>query len=91
VGAGLSRELRHHRTDCAGRAMCDYALPRPEAAVFEQSLQRWSVTTIAFMGNLLGRLTVAGPDRTGRLTIWGIFFCLRGKMDERPVQGQELR
>src|SRR5438132_6277890 len=40
VGAGQSRELRHHRPDCAGRAVRDYALPRPKAAVLEQSLPR---------------------------------------------------
>src|SRR5258706_8334084 len=40
VGASLSCELRHHRTDRAGRAVRDYALPRPKAAVLEQSLQR---------------------------------------------------
>ena len=38
VGAELSCELRHHRTDCAGRAVHEYALPRPKAAVLEQSL-----------------------------------------------------
>src|SRR5216117_1412697 len=40
VGAGQSGELRHHRPDCAGRAMRDHALPRPKAAVLEQSLPR---------------------------------------------------
>src|SRR5205823_10432011 len=40
VGAGLTCELRHHRPDCAGRAVRDYALPRPKAAVFEKSLPR---------------------------------------------------
>src|SRR6266567_456522 len=40
VGAGLARELRHHRTDCAGRAVREDALPRPKAAVLEQSLPR---------------------------------------------------
>src|SRR3984893_13084207 len=38
VGAELSCELRHHRTDCAGRAVHEYALPRLKAAVLEQSL-----------------------------------------------------
>ena len=39
-GAGLARELRHHRTDCAGRAVREDALPRLKAAVLEQSLPR---------------------------------------------------
>src|SRR5882757_1359263 len=39
VCAGLSCELRHHRTDRTGRAVRDYALPGPKAAVLEQSLQ----------------------------------------------------
>src|SRR4051794_10877960 len=38
VGAGLARELRHHRTDCAGRAVREDALPRLKAAVLEQAL-----------------------------------------------------
>src|SRR5947208_4178118 len=40
VGAGLARELGYHRTDCAGRAVSEDALPRPETAVLEQSLPR---------------------------------------------------
>src|SRR5207302_1073395 len=40
VGAGVARELRHHRTDCAGRAVRENALPRLKAAVLEQSLPR---------------------------------------------------
>src|SRR5258708_36464710 len=40
AGAELSCELRHHRTDCAGRAVHEYALPRLKAAVLEQSLPR---------------------------------------------------
>src|SRR5437879_1980433 len=40
VGAGQSCELRYHRPDCAGRAVRDHALPRPKAAVLEQSLPR---------------------------------------------------
>src|SRR5262252_2405883 len=40
VGAGLARELRHHRTDCTGRAVREDALPRLKAAVLEQSLPR---------------------------------------------------
>src|SRR6266550_1250354 len=40
VGAGQSCELRHHRPDCASRAVCNHALPRPKAAVLEQSLPR---------------------------------------------------
>ena len=35
VGAGLSCELRHHRTDCAGRTVRKDALSRPETAVLE--------------------------------------------------------
>src|SRR5207247_9092161 len=31
---------RHHRPDCAGRAVRDHALPCPKAAVLEQSLPR---------------------------------------------------
>ena len=40
VGAGLSCELGHHRTDYAGRAVHEDALARPKAAVLEQSLPR---------------------------------------------------
>ena len=40
VGASISCELRHHRTDCAGRAVHEDALPRLKAAVHEQSLPR---------------------------------------------------
>jgi hypothetical protein len=40
VGAELSCELRHHRPDCAGRAMHEDALPRLKASVLEQSLPR---------------------------------------------------
>ena len=40
VGAGLSCELRHHRPDCAGRAVREDALPRLKTAVLEQSLPR---------------------------------------------------
>src|SRR5258705_3027972 len=40
VGAELSCELRHDRTDCAGRAVHEYALPRLKAAVLQQSLPR---------------------------------------------------
>src|SRR2546429_3777324 len=40
VGAGQSCELRHHRPDCASRAVRDHALPRPKATVLEQSLPR---------------------------------------------------
>src|SRR5262249_27485040 len=40
VGAELTCELGCHRTDCAGRAVHQYALPRLKAAVLEQSLPR---------------------------------------------------
>ncbi len=40
VGAGFPRELRHHRPDCAGRAVREDALPGLKAAVLEQSLPR---------------------------------------------------
>src|SRR5262249_61327108 len=40
VRAGLTCELARHRPDCAGRAVRDDALPRPKAAVHEQSLPR---------------------------------------------------
>ena len=40
VGAELTCELRHHRSDRAGRAVRDHALPRLKAAVLEQSLPR---------------------------------------------------
>src|SRR5262249_59364361 len=40
VGASLSCELRHHRPDCAGRAVREDALPRLKAAVLEQPLPR---------------------------------------------------
>src|SRR5256714_382477 len=40
AGAGLARELRHHRTDRAGRAVHEAALPRLKPAVLEQSLPR---------------------------------------------------
>jgi len=35
VGARQSRELSHHRADCAGRTVRDDALPCPKAAVLE--------------------------------------------------------
>src|SRR5262245_56380646 len=38
VGARQSCELRHHRPNCAGRAVRDDALPCPKATVLEQSL-----------------------------------------------------
>src|SRR4051812_23043065 len=38
VGAELKCKLYHHRTDCAGRAVHEHALPRLKAAVLEQSL-----------------------------------------------------
>ena len=38
VGAGLTCELGHHRTDCAGRAVYEDALARLKAAVLEQPL-----------------------------------------------------
>src|SRR5213078_1288231 len=40
VRAELTCELRHHRPDCAGRAVHEDALPRLEAAMLEQSLPR---------------------------------------------------
>src|SRR5262245_23723080 len=40
VAAGLSCELRHHRPDCAGRAVREDALPRLKTTVLEQSLPR---------------------------------------------------
>ena len=40
VRAGLACELRRHRTDYAGRAVHEDALPRLKAAVLEQSLPR---------------------------------------------------
>ena len=40
VGAELTCERRHHRTDCAGRAVHEDALPRLKVAVLEQSLPR---------------------------------------------------
>src|SRR5213075_1021004 len=40
VAAGLTCELRHHRPDCAGRAVREHALPRLKTAVLEQSLPR---------------------------------------------------
>src|SRR5215475_11428836 len=40
VSAELTCELRHHRTDCAGRAVREDALPRLKTAVLEQSLPR---------------------------------------------------
>src|ERR1700722_14169613 len=40
ASAGLTCELRHHRTDCAGRAVHEDALPRLKAAVLEPSLPR---------------------------------------------------
>ena len=36
VAAGLTSELRHHRPDCAGRAVREDALPRLKTAVLEQ-------------------------------------------------------
>jgi hypothetical protein len=40
VGAGLTCDLGYHRTDYAGRAVGEDALPRLKAAVLEQSLPR---------------------------------------------------
>src|SRR5438445_4622489 len=40
VGARQSCELRHHRADCAGRAVREDALPRLKPAVLEESLPR---------------------------------------------------
>src|SRR3954471_13807286 len=40
VAAGLTCELPHHRTDGAGRAVREDALPRLKTAVLEQSLPR---------------------------------------------------
>src|SRR6516165_6203881 len=40
VGAELTCELRHHRPDCAGRAVREDALPRLKTAMLEQSLPR---------------------------------------------------
>src|SRR6516165_2261028 len=40
VSAELTCELRHHRTDCAGRAVHEGALPRLKTAMVEQSLPR---------------------------------------------------
>src|SRR5205814_5022967 len=40
VGASLTRELRHHRPDCAGRAVREDGLPRLQVAVVKQSLPR---------------------------------------------------
>src|SRR5205085_5413608 len=40
VRTELTRELRHHRPDCAGRAVREHALPALKTAVFEQSLPR---------------------------------------------------
>src|SRR2546429_252422 len=37
VRTELTRELRHHRPDCAGRAVHEQALPHLKAAVVEQS------------------------------------------------------
>ncbi len=40
IGTELTCELRHHRTDCAGGAVHEDALPCLNAAVLEQSLPR---------------------------------------------------
>src|SRR5207248_1978401 len=40
VSAELTCELRHHRTDCAGRTVHEDALPRLKTAMLEQSLPR---------------------------------------------------
>src|SRR5262249_51971535 len=40
VSAELTCELRHHRPDCACRAVREDALPRLKVAVLEQSLPR---------------------------------------------------
>ena len=40
VGARQPCELRHHRADCAGRAVREDALPRLKPAVLEESLPR---------------------------------------------------
>src|SRR5256885_7508589 len=40
IRASLARELRHHRPNCACRAVREDALPRLKTAVLEQSLPR---------------------------------------------------
>src|SRR5262245_11946634 len=40
IRASLACELRHHRPNCAGRAVREDALPRLKVAVLEQSLPR---------------------------------------------------
>src|SRR5436189_3581915 len=40
IRASLARELRHHRPDCACRAVREDALPRLKVAMLEQSLPR---------------------------------------------------
>src|SRR5437763_16923020 len=40
IGTELTCELRHHRTDCAGWAAHEEALPRLKVAVLDQSLPR---------------------------------------------------
>jgi hypothetical protein len=68
VGAGLTGELRHHRPDCAGRAVRDYATPRPKAAVLEKSLPRgeardWQARAHCEVNITRQRLEVACLDR----------------------------
>src|SRR5246127_2699077 len=67
VAAGLTCELRHHRPDCAGRAVREDALPRLKTAVLEQSLPRgeardWQARAHREVGGARQRREVACLD-----------------------------
>ena len=66
--APASRELRHHRTDCACRAVREDALPGLKTAVLEQSLPRgkardWQARTHREVDVARQRREIARLDR----------------------------
>src|SRR6201984_1450722 len=71
VGAELTCELRHHRADCAGRAVHEHALSRLKAAVFEQPLpcrqsRDWQARAHGEVDIAWQRREVACLDRFGQ-------------------------
>src|SRR5918996_763922 len=63
VRTELTCELRHHRPDCAGRAVREDALPRLKAAVLEQSLPRGQARD--WQARAHPELDAAPPRRAG--------------------------
>src|SRR5262249_61466876 len=67
IRASLARELRHHRPNCACRAVREDALPRLKVTVLEQSLPRgeardWQARAHPEGGGARGRRAGACPD-----------------------------